>query len=311
MSEPSAYEHVTVLLDETVDAVHPRDGGVYVDCTLGGGGHTEALLARASCTVVGIDRDPAALSAARLRNQAAGDRFIPVRASFSDLAAVLDKLGIARVDGVLADLGVSSPQLDEAERGFSFRFPGPLDMRMDPDGPVTAATVVNTWPEAELQRIIRDYGEERKWRRVASRIVEGRPWTTTTQLADAVGRVVGRGKGRINPATRTFQGIRIAVNDELGELERLLAVATDHLAPGGWLAVISFHSLEDRLVKQFMARESGKNAERDAYGNKIGSFRLDRPVKPITPAPDDPNPRARSARLRSAQRLEWTPSQSQ
>lgn len=296
-----AFEHVPVLLHEVVGALAPADGETLVDCTLGGGGHSEALLEAADCRVIGLDRDPAALSAASERLARFGDRFRAVRARFSEVGAVLDGLGIDQIDGLLADVGVSSPQLDEAARGFSFGRSGPIDMRMDPDAPVSASDLVNSWDEASLAEVIRDFGEERHWRRVARAIVAGRPWTDTVQLAGAIAKVVG-GRERIHPATRTFQGLRIAVNDELGELRRLLPIAVERLRPGGRLAVITFHSLEDRIVKQFLAREAGKGVPRDAWGNPVEPSRL--ALAPsITPSEDDPNPRARSARLRTAVRL--------
>jgi len=298
------FEHVPVLLAETVRALAPADGEVFVDCTVGGGGHALALLEAADCRVVGLDRDPAALAAATARCAAHADRFTPVRARFSELGRVLDDLGLERVHGVLADLGVSSHQLDTPERGFSFRLSGPVDMRMDPDAPLSAADVVNGWPVEEIERIVREYGEERRARRVAEAIVQGRPWSDTARLAEAVARVVGRGTGRIHPATRTFQALRIAVNDELGEVERLLSAAVDRLEVGGRLAIITFHSLEDRLVKRFLAERSGKGRPRDAFGHPIGEAQLEL-LKPVTPSPDDTNPRARSARLRAARRLPW------
>ena len=296
------FDHVPVLLPEVLDALKPAAGEVHVDCTLGGGGHAEALLEAAPCRVIGLDRDPEALAASTERLRAFGDRFTPVRAAFSELGGVLDRLGVDRVDGVLADLGVSSPQLDRAERGFSFQQAGPLDMRMDPDAPLTAADLVNEAPEQELADLIFRYGEERRARRVARQIVAGRPWADTRTLARAVAKAVGGKPGRIHPATRTFQALRIAVNDELGELERLLPVARERLRPGGRLALITFHSLEDRIVKRFFARESGRTAPRDAYGDPVGPVRFGE-LRQAVPAPDDPNPRARSARLRAATRL--------
>ncbi|MCB9687216.1 MAG: 16S rRNA (cytosine(1402)-N(4))-methyltransferase RsmH [Alphaproteobacteria bacterium] len=297
------FEHTSVLLPETVARMAPADGEVYVDCTVGGGGHTRALLEAADCRVIGLDRDPAALAAATENTADFGDRFVPVRASFSELGDVLDRLGIAHVNGILADLGVSSHQLDTAERGFSFRFSGPLDMRMDPEGPTTAADLCNELDQNELVRILRDYGEERQAVRVARAIVADRPWSDTRALAETVARVVG-GKGRIHPATRTFQALRIAVNDELGELERLLPLAVERLLPGGRLCVITFHSLEDRITKRFLDAMSGKGRPRDPYGNPIGPVHL-RVFPDVAPSPDEENPRARSARLRSAQRLPW------
>jgi len=299
------FEHVPVLLDELVDAVNPPDGETYVDCTLGGGGHTEALLEAADCRVIGLDRDPSALSECRTRLERFGDRFTPCRASFGEIKSVLDGLHIPRVDAVFADIGVSSHQLDTASRGFSFRKPGPIDMRMDPDAAFSAAEIVNEWRVEELAACIWRFGEERRSRAVARAIVAGRPWTDTAALAETVAAAVGRRKQRIHPATRTFQALRITVNDELGQLEQMLPAAVDCLCVGGRLAVISFHSLEDRIIKQFMATEAGKRAERDAWGNPIGTVRLSL-SKPVTPSEDDPNPRARSARLRVAVRLAWT-----
>jgi 16S rRNA (cytosine1402-N4)-methyltransferase len=303
---PPTFHHQPVLLAEVVEALRPRDGAVLVDCTVGGGGHSAALLRAANCRVIGIDRDPSALSAARASLAQFGDRATLVHARFSELGAVLDRLGLGSVDGILADLGVSSHQLDVAERGFSFRGAGPIDMRMDPTAPTSAADLVNTASEEDLARWIADYGEERHARRVAKRIVAGRPWSDTRALAEAIAQVVGRA-GAIHPATRTFQGLRIAVNDELGEVERLLPVAVERLAPGGRLAVISFHSLEDRIVKQYLQLQSGRTAPRDPYGNPTGPLRL-RLLPPVIPQESDPNPRARSARLRSAERLPWNES---
>lgn len=301
------FAHIPVMLDQVVHALAPADGEVFVDCTLGGGGHSQALLDAADCRVIGLDRDPAALRAASDRLDAYGDRFTPVRAAFSELPSVLSGLGVATVDGVLADLGVSSPQLDAPERGFSFRFAGPVDMRMDPQSELSASDVVNSFEEDEIARIVMRYGEERRARRVARRVVAGRPWSDTLALAEAVAQAVGkpRGGSRIHPATRTFQALRIFVNDELGELERLLPAALDHLSPGGRLAVISFHSLEDRIVKRFLAFESGRTSPRDPYGHPTLAPRLAPLPRSISPSPDDPNPRARSARLRSAVRLPW------
>ncbi|TNE88583.1 MAG: 16S rRNA (cytosine(1402)-N(4))-methyltransferase RsmH [Deltaproteobacteria bacterium] len=298
-----AFEHTSVLLEETVVALQPQAGMTYVDCTLGGGGHTEAILDAADCKVIGIDRDPSALKAAGERLARFGERFVPVRARFSEIAYVLADLGIDHVDGVIADLGVSSPQLDLAERGFSFRFAGPVDMRMDPDASLSADDIVNRWREEEIARVIFEYGEERRSRAVARAIVANRPITDTLQLAKIIAGAVGRTKGRIHPATKSFQGLRIAVNDELGEIERFLPAAIDVLRPGGRLCIITFHSLEDRLVKRFMAHESGREAPRDAFGHPVGTFRLERPRKSVTAPPSDPNPRARSARLRTAVRL--------
>lgn len=300
----SGFHHIPVMRDEVLAALAPADGEIHVDCTVGGGGHSAAILAAADCRVVGLDRDPAALDAARQVCAPFGDRFTAVRASFSELGRVLDDLGVPRVHGILADLGVSSHQLDTPERGFSFRQSGPVDMRMDPDAPLTAAEIVDTWSVERLTEVIRTYGEERRARRVAEAIVAGRPWADTATLAAAIASVVGRGKGRIHPATRTFQALRIAVNDELGEVERLLPIAVDRLQPGGRIVILTFQSLEDRIVKRFFAERAGKGRPRDAYGNPLGAVDLSL-LPPSTPSPDDPNPRARSARLRSARRLPW------
>lgn len=302
------FHHIPVLLHEVIAAIAPADDEVYVDCTLGGGGHTEALLEAADCRVIGLDRDPVALASAGERLQPFGKRFTPMRSAFSELPRVLEQLGLAEVHGVLADLGVSSPQLDTPERGFSFRLQGPIDMRMDPDQELSALDIVNTYEVGDIARLVSRYGEERRARRVARVIVEGRPWSDTLALAEAVGKAVGTPKGgsRIHPATRTFQALRIAVNDELGELERLLPSAVEALAPGGRLALISFHSLEDRIVKQFLYRESGRTGPKDPYGDPLETPRLASLPKSVTSSPDDPNPRARSARLRSAVRLPWT-----
>lgn len=298
------WPHASVLLDETVDALDPRDGEFYVDCTLGMGGHTEAILERADCSVMGIDRDDDALALASERLARFGDRFIPVKGSFGDLAQTLDKHGVHGVNGIIADLGVSSLQLDTANRGFSFRHSGPIDMRMDASASTSAADIVGSWDEDALAVLIKQYGEERFGKRIARAIVKGRPFHDTTQLAEAIASAVpNKPPQRIHPATRTFQAIRIQVNDELGQIERLLASAVDVLLPGGRLAVISFHSLEDRLVKQFLALESGRGTPRDPYGHPLVPPRLTSRSRPIRPAPEDPNPRARSARLRSAVRL--------
>jgi len=289
-----------VLLDEVVATIAPADGEVYLDCTLGGGGHSGAILERARCRVIGIDRDPAALAAARAALARFGDRFVAVHGRFSELGSVLRDLGVDRVHGILADFGVSSPQLDDPARGFSFARSGPIDMRMDPTTDRSAADLVNGWDEDALAEVIARYGEERRARRVARVIVEGRPWTDVAVLGAAVARAVGGGH-RIHPATRTFQALRIAVNDELGEIERLLPQIVDHLHPGGRVAIVSFHSLEDRLVKRFLDQQAGKGRPRDPFGNPIGPVRL-RVLPDLTPAEDDPNPRARSARLRRAVR---------
>ena len=296
----SGFHHASVLREEVVAALRPSNGERIVDCTLGGGGHAEALLEAAECHVLGIDRDPAAIEAATARCRRFGARFATARASFSSFGAVLDGHGWDQVDGVLADLGVSSYQIDTPHRGFSFQRSGPIDMRMDPDAERSAADLVNSMPESELADLIYTFGEERRSRRVARAIVEGRPWHDTLALASRIAAVVGS-SGKIHPATRTFQALRIATNQELDELRVLLGEAVGRLSPGGRLAIISFHSLEDRIVKHFLAAAAGKGRPRDAYGNPVGEILLDLESSKV-PGPADPNPRARSARLRAAVR---------
>jgi 16S rRNA (cytosine1402-N4)-methyltransferase len=300
------FHHIPVLLEETIAALAPRDGELFIDSTLGGGGHTEALLKAADVRVIGIDRDPAAIAAATERLAPFGDRFTALHGSFDQLSRLIQPLGIEAVDGVLADFGVSSPQLDQGERGFSFRLAGPLDMRMDPSRGMTAADLVNGASEQELGEILRDYGEEHEWKRVAKAIVAARPHSDTLGLAEVITKALGPAARRfkINPATRSFQGLRIAVNDELGQIERWLPQAVDLLRPTGRIAVITFHSLEDRLVKQFFAQRAGKGLPKDAWGNLLGVVDV-RPLPSVVPPRDDTNPRARSARLRPAVRLSW------
>lgn len=307
--------HKPVMLDEVLAAIAPRDGAIYVDGTFGGGGYSRAILDSARCRVCGIDRDPAVEPAAAALGKRYADRFLFVAGRFGDMAALLAERGIDEVDGVALDVGVSSMQLDSAERGFSFRADGPLDMRMSSAGR-TAADVVNEESEDGLARIIRDYGEERRARRVARAIVEARREARidrTAALAGIVRRAVGRtgGGDGIDPATRTFQALRIYVNDELGELARGLGAAQTLLRPGGRLAVVTFHSLEDRTVKRFLVERSAARPrpsrhapDAEAVG-RSAEFRLPgrRVVRPGA-AEIAANPRARSARLRAAVRSE-------
>ena len=255
-------EHVPVLLEEVLTALAPRDGGIYVDGTLGGGGYTRRLLEAADCTLWGIDRDPDAISRNADLADRYGGRLQLVSGRFGDMDTLLREKGIANVDGIALDLGVSSPQIDTPQRGFSFASDGPLDMRMERSGE-TAADVLNTADEDDIARIVRQLGEERHARRVARAIVTARSTdeiTTTAQLADIVrGAIPKSPNARIDPATRTFQALRIHVNDELGELDRGLVAAERLLSPGGRLAVVSFHSLEDRRVKEFLRARSGND----------------------------------------------------
>lgn len=314
------FLHRPVLVDEVVGALLPATGKRIVDATLGGGGHAERLL-EAGASVVGVDRDEAAVAAAAARLARFGDRARVVRGAFGELPAILAALGEGPVDGILADLGVSSPQLDEASRGFSFQGDGPLDMRMDRRGEVTAADLVNRLPVAELAALIRDLGEERWAGQIARRIERARgeaPIETTGRLAEVAAAAVTaaeRSRGvkhtrghRIHPATRTFQALRMRVNDELGELSRLLAAAPDLLAVGGRLAVISFHSLEDRLVKEAIRREeAGCTCPPRLPVCRCGRVPRLRAVtrRPIVAgaAEVEANPRARSAKLRVAERV--------
>ncbi|MCE2574748.1 16S rRNA (cytosine(1402)-N(4))-methyltransferase RsmH [Komagataeibacter sp. FNDCR2] len=306
--------HVPVMLAEVMDYLAPRDGGRYVDGTFGGGGYARAILAAADCRLWGIDRDPAAIArgdalAATCPDGRGGSRLRLLHGGFGDMAALLAEDGVTTVDGIVLDLGVSSYQIDEADRGFSFRMDGPLDMRMADTGP-TAADVVNTLPEDELADIIYHYGEERLSRRVARAIVAARaesPLLRTTQLADVVRSVVRPDRSGIDPATRTFQGLRIHVNDELGQIRRVLEQAPALLAPGGRLVVVSFHSLEDRLVKQAMSSAAGRMPAPSRHDPRAMTARAaptrftlltGRPIRP-GPAETSRNPRARSARLRA------------
>ena len=301
-------EHVPVLLDEVVAAIAPQDGDTIVDATFGRGGYSAAFLDTAPCKVIGIDRDPEAVAAGLASDAAGQGRLIVIEGRFGEM----DSLVEGPVDGVAFDVGVSSPQIDDPQRGFSFRADGPLDMRMARQG-ATAADVVNTTPEADLANIIYRYGEERRSRRVAKAIVTARaeaPITRTAQLAEIVRRVVPQSRDGIDPATRTFQALRIHVNDELDELDHGLSAAERLLRPGGRLAVVSFHSLEDRQVKRFLTERSGAapRASRhlpEAGGGRPPTFRLMQ-RKPVTPGKAElaANPRARSARLRAAIRTD-------
>lgn len=301
--------HRPVLVTEAVGLLRPAPGRVFLDGTLGGGGHSEALL-EAGASVVGVDRDPEALAEASARLAVFGDRFRAVHGNFSDAAELPSVLASAPYDGALLDLGVSSHQLDTAERGFSFRHDGPLDMRMDPSLGETAADLVNSVGEGELTRILREYGEEPQARRVARAIVAERKrlaFTRTGQLAALIEKVLGR-RGRIHPATRSFQALRIAVNDELGSLRRALESLPGLLCAGARLVVITFHSLEDRVVKTFFRVGSEQWLDRPEWPaprpNPAWRFR-DLTRHPVEAAAGElaNNPRARSARLRAVEML--------
>jgi 16S rRNA (cytosine1402-N4)-methyltransferase len=299
------------MLNEVIENLSPKDGEVYVDGTFGAGGYSKAFLEAADCTVIAIDRDPAAVDAADVLKKDFGERFIFVQGCFGDALELVQAAGYQQVDGFVLDLGVSSMQLDQAERGFSFRFDGPLDMRMNSNDGPTAADIVNSYAEEDLANLIYQYGEERLSRRIAKRITKEREKekvNTTEQLADIIRSVVPFSpKDKIDPATRTFQALRIAVNDELGELERGLVAAEKLLKEGGRLVVVSFHSLEDGIVKAYLYDKAGyrPNVSRHlpavARDNSSPLFTLPS-RKAITPteAETRQNPRSRSAKLRCA-----------
>ena len=308
----TAEGHVPVMLAEVLATLGPQDGATYLDATFGGGGYARAILEAApGCTVFAIDRDPDAIARGAALAQRFAGRLHLIEGRFGDMLTLLRDRGIAALDGVVMDLGVSSFQLDQAERGFSFRADGPLDMRMEKSGP-SAAELVNSLPERDLADIIFRFGEERFARRIARAIVARRaeaPFTTTADLAALVRRAVPRDPSGIDGATRSFQALRIAVNDELGEVERGIAAAMKLLAPGGRLVVVAFHSLEDRIVKQAMAAASGRGgASRHdpaaLSGRAKPAFHLltPRALRPQE-AECSANPRARSARLRGIERL--------
>ncbi len=302
--------HVPVMVEEVVEGLAVVPGGRYVDCTVGTGGHAEAIMEAASPggLLLGLDVDGEALAVARKRLERFGEDIRLVEANYRDLLRVCRSYNFVPVHGVLFDLGLSSFQLAHPQRGFSFQVEGPLDMRFDPSQELTAYDLVNGLPEGELADIIWRYGEEPQARRIARAIVRARPVHTTVELAEVVARAVGTAGGRIHPATRTFQALRIAVNQELENLEVALFQAVQVLGKGGRLVVISYHSLEDRTVKQFLAREA-----RDCICPpetpvcQCGHRATLRPVMrgPLRPSPEEVqrNPRARSARLRVAEKI--------
>ena len=307
--------HRPVLLRETIELLALERGGLYVDCTLGLGGHSEAILQAAdNAQVIGIDRDDEALELARKRLARFGSRFRAVHADFRDITRVLAKAKVKSVDGILADLGVSSLQLDSPLRGFSFRHDAPLDMRMDARSDAeTAAELLGRLPEVEIARLIFEYGEEKRSRRIARMIVQqrerGQPIQTTRELAKLVERAVGSNRDRrIHPATRTFQALRIAVNHELERLDEFIEAAIDLLQPAGRLVVISFHSLEDRIVKRVLRRLSGHcecppRAPRCSCGARKAVELLTR--RPVVAGLVEiaENPRSRSAKLRACRKI--------
>lgn len=311
-------QHIPVMLTEVVAALSPKDGEIYVDGTFGAGGYTRAFLESANCTVIAIDRDPAAQERAKVMQAEFGPRFVFVYGCFGDALELVRAAGFDKVDGFVLDIGVSSFQIDEALRGFSFRNDGPLDMRMDNSTGMTAADIVNTYDETDLANLIYQLGDERHSRRIARRIVERRsdkPFETTLELADLIRSVVHQSpKEKTDPATRSFQALRIAVNDELGELSRGLESAQSLLTQGGRLVVVSFHSLEDGIVKTFLYERSGRISGGSRHLPPVSSDTSSSPPFILTQrkaisasdAESKTNPRARSAKLRSAIRSEVT-----
>jgi len=302
--------HRPVLAAEVVELLAPRPGSLVIDATCGGGGHSEAILGTGA-DVLALDQDPEAIQHATDRLARFGRRVIFRRANFRHVDKVLDQLGVATIGGALLDLGVSSRQLENAQRGFSMMRNGPLDMRMDPQNVVTAASIVNNYPGEELTRLFRDLGEEPAARRIASLIVKERksaPFEETLSLARTIEKVVGR-HGRRHPATQVFQALRMEVNDELGALAGGLRILTDRLEPGARIAVIAFHSLEDRIVKNFLRDRSREWLDRPEWPAPRRNPEYD--LKLITPKPVEPgeeeqraNPRSRSAKLRVAEKIE-------
>jgi 16S rRNA (cytosine1402-N4)-methyltransferase len=310
---PGANSHIPVMLDEVLAALAPRDGGVYLDGTFGGGGYAQAILQQAGCTLWAIDRDPEAIARGASLAARFPDRLHLLHGAFGDMVALLAEAGVTELDGVVLDLGVSSFQLDDPARGFSFRFDGPLDMRMGKHG-TSAADLVNTLPERDLADVLYEFGEERASRRIAHAIVAARleaPIETTGRLAEIVRSVLPPDRSGNHPATRSFQALRIKVNDELRQIEDALEQAVGLLSPGGRLVVVAFHSLEDRIVKRFMTQAAGRTgspSRHDPAGLKTRDapdFRL-LTARALRPAAreSDQNPRSRSARLRALERLD-------
>lgn len=306
----SAPAHVPVLLDEVVMALQPREGGRFVDCTVGSGGHAAAILEKIypSGRLLGIDADPDAVEASHKRLSGYGEAVTLVNDNFVNLEAICERYHFHPVDGILFDLGVSSLQLDTAHRGFSFQLDAPLDMRFNPGQGLTALDIVNRFSEQELAKLIERYGEERHSRRIARNIVQSRPIATTTQLARLIEQALAGRRARIHPATKTFMALRIAVNNELRNLELALEQTLNLLRPGARLAVISYHSLEDRIVKQFMRYAASScicppGTVICRCGHVPTLKLISRKVIKPTSLEMESNPRSRSARLRIAERL--------
>jgi len=310
MDRLATYIHIPVLAREVIEYLSVQPGGRYIDCTLGSGGHAQAILEQSSPggQLLGIDADPEAINRARERLVKYANSTLLVNENFANLRDICIKYDFFPVHGILFDLGLSTPQLDEEGRGFSFQRIAPLDMRFSPSQKITASDIVNTWSENEIARILRSYGEEAYSRAIARKIVEKRPLRTTLELAELVESVVGMRKGKIHPATRTFQALRIVVNRELESLESALTQAVSLLGFGGRLVVISYHSLEDRIVKQFIQRESRDcicppEVPKCTCGHKASLRIITRKIVTPSFAEVEMNPRSRSARLRAAERI--------
>ena len=305
--------HIPVMLNEVLANLAPRDGGVYLDGTFGGGGYAAAILEQADCTLFAIDRDPEAIERGAGLVARFPGRLHLLHGQFGDMVSLLEQVGVTQLDGVVLDLGVSSFQIDDPDRGFSFRHDGPLDMRMGKQG-TSAADLVNTLPESALADVLYEYGEERASRRIAHAIVAARseaPIETTGRLAEIIRSVLPPDRSGNHPATRSFQGLRIKVNDELQQIEDALAAAVGLLAPGGKLVVVAFHSLEDRIVKRFMTEAAGRTGSPSRH-NPAGLLTRETPnfqlltARALRPGDDEANqnPRSRSARVRALERLD-------
>lgn len=305
--------HIPVMLDEVLATLAPADGGIYLDGTFGGGGYATAILEKASCSLYAIDRDPEAIERGAALVARFPGRLHLLHGTFGDMVGLLAGVGVTELNGVVLDLGVSSFQIDEAERGFSFRHDGPLDMRMGKQG-TSAADLVNTLPERDLADVLYELGEERASRRVAHAIVAARleaPIETTGRLAEIIRSVLPPDKSGNHPATRSFQALRIKVNDELKQIEDALEQAVTLLAPGGRLVVVAFHSLEDRIVKRFMTQAAGRSGSPSRH-NPAGLMTRETPnfrlvtARALRPGDDETNqnPRSRSARLRALERID-------
>lgn len=302
--------HIPVLVEETIQGLSVQPGGRYIDCTIGSGGHAAAILDHISPggQLLGIDADPEAIKVARQNLKVYSDSILLINDNYVNLKSICYKYDFVPVHGILFDLGLSSLQLKGSSRGFSFQYKAPLDMRLNPDQELTADEIVNRYPEAELAYLIKTFGEESYSRRIARQIVKERPIRTTIELAQTIEKVIGRGRSKIHPATKTFQALRIAVNQELEHFESALKQATDLLGFEGRLAIISYHSLEDRIVKQFMRRESrdcicSPGTPTCICGHTASLRLINKRV--ITPSPEEiqSNPRSRSAKLRVAERI--------